>query len=547
MTPGKNPGNKQLFGACEMPAYAAGPAPEDLLLVNAHILTMDPRLPAAASVAVRGGVITAVGNPSCAAASAGAGARTIDCQGLTLVPGLIDAHCHLLAQASALRGMDCGPDAASSIAGLQRLARTEAAKTPPGRWVRGYGYDDLSLAEKRHPNRHDLDQAVPHHPARLDHRSGHASVLNGPALALAGIGPDTPDPPEGVIQRDPATGQPTGLLLEMAGWLRDKLGPSTDDSRLADGVRQLNHALLRRGVTSAQDAGPGNGLSRWQTFRQLRDDGLMTFRVTMMAGFSRLDELAGHGMTWGAGGDRLRLGHVKIMLTMTTGALYPPAETLREMVDEAHRRGFPVAVHAVEQDAVAAVARVLTESNPPTGRIQPPADRIEHCSECPPDLARQVKASGATVVTQPGFLYWNGERYLQRVAPELLPHLYPIGALRRAAVPVAFGSDAPAIDPNPWPGIYGAVARTSREGSPLPDWKAQAVTAARALSMHTAAGAAAEGSGHRKGSISPGKLADLALLDANPLQVERENLKNIRSALTIIGGRVVWNGGMKIA
>ena len=522
---------------------------QDLLLVNARVLTMDRAMPAASSVAVRGGFIAAVGNRSQTSAQAGSRARTIDCQGMTLVPGLIDAHCHVLAQASAMRGLDCGPESISSIAGLRELVKTRAESAPPGQWVRGYGYDDMSLIEGRHPNRWDLDQATSLHPVRIDHRSGHASVLNSLGMDLAGIDANTPDSPEGIIDRDESTGQPTGLFFEMPGYLRARLGRMSGEAEVQDGLLRLGETLLRAGVTSVHDAGPDNGLARWQAFQDLYASGLLNFRVTMMAGFPNLGELGDQGLGWNAEDDRLRLGHTKIMVTMTTGALHPAVETLRDMVEDSHRRGFPVAVHAVEQDAVLATALALAEAHPVHGDAVGARDRIEHCSECPPHVVDMVKASGAMVVTQPGLVYWNGRRYIERVDPDLLPHLYPVGSLHRAGVLVAFGSDAPVIDPNPWPGIYSAVTRLTREGQTLNSKDGsqaalQSVSVAEALRMYTITGAAAEGSARQKGSITPGKIADLALLDTDPTRVGPQRLRDIRSVLTILGGREVWNAGV---
>jgi predicted amidohydrolase YtcJ len=151
------------------------------------------------------------------------------------------------------------------------------------------------------------------------------------------------------------------------------------------------------------------------------------------------------------------------------------------------------------------------------------------------------------VVTQPGFVYWNGDDYLHRVEPSLLPHLYPVGALVKAGVPLAFGSDAPVIDPNPWSGIYSAVTRKTSGGNTLPPDHArstqrQDVSVLEALRMYTIAGAYAEGSEGRKGTIQPGKLADLVLLDADPTEAAPAELKDIRALMTIVGGRVVWEG-----
>ncbi len=418
------------------------PARAGLVLYNANVITLDPRRPHAQAVALRGEKIAGAGSLAELDHLCGPDTRRVDCQGMTLLPGLVDAHCHLLTLAASLTGVDCRPQAITSIEALQQALRRRAQQTPAGRWVRGFGYDHLSLAEGRHPTRQDLDLASPHHPVRLDHRSGHAVALNTLALAMAGITQDTPDPPEGVIERDPATSQPTGLLLELGDWLRQRLGSLRDAAELDEGVRRMEEALLGWGITSAQDAGPGNGLARWNAFRSLKDSGRLRCRVTMMAGIAALPELRRADLGFGGGDDTLRLGHAKVMLTLTTGALHPCVAELRQMVMQAHRAGFPVAIHAIEQEAVAAAASVLgqettlaalsPDSSPSQRGVRwfPPfakggqggfrvLDRIEHCAECPPALLAQVLRGGATVVTQPGFIYWNGDAYQQRVATEL--------------------------------------------------------------------------------------------------------------------------------
>jgi hypothetical protein len=537
----------------------SGPSrPADLLLVNARVLTLDPGQPRAEAVAVLGERIVAVGARVQVNHLAGPGTRTIDCQGMALLPGLIDAHCHLLALAASLQGLDCGPGAVSSIGELRRAIRRRADATPAGQWIRGYGYDESAFSEGRHPTRWDLDQATPHHPVRLDHRSGHAIVLNSRALEAAGIQQDTADPLEGVIVRDDTTGEITGLLLELGAFLRERLGATRESAQLEAGVVLLNRKLLSCGVTSVQDAGANNSPARWEVFRELQASGRLLCRITMLAGATRLEEYMSTGLSWGSRDDRLRLGHAKVMLTLTTGALHPDLPTLREVVAVAHAHGFPVAIHAVEREAVAAAVQALGEAWARPGASRPhnssfrPRDRIEHCSECPPELVAQVRRSGAAVVTQPGLVYWNGGRYRKEVEPSLLGHLYPVGALNRAGVPVAFGSDAPVIDLNPWPAIYSAVTRETREGGPLippehPGTKVdQRITVESALRMYTVAAACAEGSEQRKGTIRPGKLADLVLVDNDPTTVTHPRIKDIRAVMTILGGRIVWQDGFPV-
>jgi predicted amidohydrolase YtcJ len=233
--------------------------------------------------------------------------------------------------------------------------------------------------------------------------------------------------------------------------------------------------------------------------------------------------------------------------------MHPGIAELKELLKQSHHAGFPVAIHAVEKEAVLAVANTLQQEQGGLGAgnsFSPLAqlrDRIEHCSECPPELVQQVKSCGAIVATQPGFIYWNGDRYLGRVEPELWPYLYPVGALAASGIPLAFGSDAPVIDPNPWPAIYSAVTGNTRAGCSLLESEKQIgppkLSVMDALGMYTLGGACAEGSGHRRGSIRVGKLADMVLLDTDPTKVELLGLKEIKAVLTILGGRVVWGKG----
>ncbi|MCI0902835.1 MAG: amidohydrolase [Chloroflexi bacterium] len=512
----------------------------DLVIMNAEVLTMDTSRPRAQAVAAVQDRILAVGENDEVQRLAGPGTQVIDGHGLTLLPGFMDSHIHLLSLARTTQELDCRPDKAAAIGAITHRVFEWARIVPPGEWVRCFGYDDLALDERRHPNRHDLDEVSPRHPVRLDHRSGHATVLNSLGLQLAGINADTPDPVEGVIERD-ANGEPTGVLFEMASYLSQRVESGRSRNKMRQGVTAANRLLLGYGITSTQDAGQDNGPERWQAFRELIDSETLQTRVTMMAGAGRRAELFDAGLSWGSGGHRLRLGHVKIMLTMSTGALHPSLEGLRETATEASRSGYPVAVHCVEQEAIAAAAQVISELPPLPPGVPP--HRIEHCSECPSEVLDAVRRSGCAVVTQPGFIHWNGPSYRQNVEASLQAHLYAIGGMRDADIPLAFGSDAPVINPNPWPAIHSAVTRQDYQGQPVPDTGGSGrVSVQSALRMYTLSGAELEGTAEDKGSISPGKLADLVLVDANPLTVDPEGLKDIKAMMTIIGGRVVWEG-----
>ena len=471
------------------------------------------------TVAIAGGLVVAVGVDSELMRLAGAGTRVIDCGGRAVVPGIVDAHCHVFASAETLNRVDCRPSATPTVASV--IAALQAAAARSDGWIRGNGYDDSPPGLGRHLTRNDLDAVSMSIPVRVEHRSGHACVLNSVGLAAVGIGRDTPDPPGGVIVRD-AAGVPTGLLLEMNGWLRQRIGsgPGADEAAL----RRFGQRLLEYGITAVTDAGPENGIERWQTFMEMVAAGVLPQRVTMMAGYAHLKAMREAGLRYGdtACGGMLTVGHAKIMLTATAGQLHPNPAELSEIVAMAHGMGYPVAIHAVERDAVVAAALAIMDHPTPADR-----DRIEHCAECPPDVAELVAASGATAVPNTGFLHYDGERYLRTVSADLLPHLYPAGALDAMGVPVALGSDAPVVEPNPWAAMAAVVSRQSAAGKELGGVGLPSM--ADALDKHAG--------GNR---IAPGYPADLAVVEPNPLTTPLADLPTARAALTVVGGQVAW-------
>ena len=507
----------------------------DLVILNANVITLNDHQPAANLVAIEDGRIVWVGPNDDLARLEWRGARVIDCEGQTLVPGFIDAHCHLMAYVSSLLAVDCSPTSVDSIDDIQQALQERADNTRQDQWIRGRGYDEFALAEKRHPSRQDLDVAAPDHPVRLNHRSGHACVLNSVALARVGISSDTPDPVEGVIERDPTTGEPTGLLIEMGDFL-DGLIPPLSEQEFQGGVRQASERLLSLGITSLQDATHSNSIARWDTLKGLKRDGSLSPRVTMMAGSYHLDGLLERGLAFGSGDDDINLGAVKIMLTMTTGAMHPPIDELQAIVLRAHDAGFRVAVHAIEAEAVEAAVDALIKAQSQSPHAY--RDRIEHCSECSPEGLRKLEGSGILVVTQPGFLYYSGRRYLSEVPKDAQVWLYRLRSLLDAGVNIAASSDAPVIEPNPLIGIYAAVSRRADSGETIGG--SEGVSAYEALKMYTLGGAYASFQEADKGSIEVGKLADFTLLDQDPTSVETEQIPRIKVTMTIIGGRVVW-------
>jgi len=508
----------------------------DLILHNANIITMDPLYPDAGLIAVKDGRITAVAGKDALEEHKGKSTRIIDCSGKTVLPGFIDAHCHFRAFAESFLSVDLSPaNHIRSIADIQHQVESWAKKQPRGTWIKGKGYHEFYLNEQRHPDRHDLDRAAPDHPIKISHRTGHAHVLNSLALKRAGITLNTPDPPGGLIDRALSTGEPTGLLYEMGAYLSEKV-PSFDKHELEKGVVSANRHLLSMGITSIHDASSGNNYETWKLLKNWIQHGILDCRVHMMLGARHMDKLNTCNFSC-PDKDRLFLQGVKIILDETSGKLYPSQQELDKLLAAINRSGMQAAIHAIEEHAVESAIKAIAgvvQQNPDTAH----SHRIEHCSVCPPELRKQISALGIMVVTQPGFLFFSGDRYLATVPEHQLQHLYPIKSFLNSGIVTAAGSDCPVAPPNPLHGIYTAVCRKTESGKPvLPDERIPSVDALRMYTLHAAR---AMGKETAIGSITPGKFADIAVLSDDPLKVPADNVKDIEVDMTLINGEVVW-------
>jgi len=509
----------------------------DLILKNANIITVDPEKPNAELVAIKGDRILSVGDNEGLESFSGAGTRVIDCRGKTVVPGFNDAHCHIFSFLRKLLSVDLSPPSVRSIDDIKTAIRRKAEKTPPGQWITGTDYNDFTIAEKRHPNRWDIDEVAHHHPVILSHRSLHACVLNSLALSIAGITWETEEPAGGHIDRDVTTGEPNGLLFEMLGYIREKVMPSLSEAELINGISLANRHYLSQGITSLQDATYVSDYRRWQHYLLFKEKGILKSRVSMMCGTETMDQFREKGLGFGYGDSHLRLGGVKIVPSWASGQLFPPQPELNQQVLRAHRAGFQVCIHAIQDKMVEAVIDALEYAQgqfAQAGRRH----RIEHCSECPPHLLERLRKLKPVIVTHPLFIYYSGDRYLAMIKPEQLQWLYRFRALLDSGSIVAGGSDSPIVPDSPLVGIYGAVTRQTESGQRLlPE---ECISASQALAMCTINAAYASFEEDIKGSITPGKLADMVILSDDPIRVSPEQIKDIKVEKTIIGGEVVW-------
>jgi predicted amidohydrolase YtcJ len=507
----------------------------DLVLVNANAITMDPAYPAASLVAIQGDRIAAVSSEENLEQLRGQGTQIIDCAGKTILPGFVDAHCHVHAYAESLISLNLSPrKGIRSILDIQNRIRDFCKDRPPGTWVRGKGYNEFYLSEGRHPDRRDLDAAAPLHPVKLTHRSGHAHVLNSLALEMVGITVETGDPPGGLMDRELGTGEPTGILYSMGEFLSAKV-PFVDDADMERGFALANAELLACGITSVQDASHTNNANQRNRLESYKARGIFQPRLVMMLGLEEFGRYEGIAANFSS--RDCRLGGVKILLGRVSGTLHPCQEELNEKVSAIHAARLQAIIHAVEEPEIEAACNAVAYAMH-KHRLPDHRHRIEHCSVCPPRLLRRIADLGISVVTQPSFIYVNGDRYLKTVPEDQRAHLYAIGSMMKHGLRVGFSSDFPISDVNPMVGIQTAVTRMTEEGqSVLPQ---EGISVPEALLAYTQGAAAANFEDTIKGSISKGKLADLVLLNEDPRIVDPTHIKDIRAILTMIGGRIVW-------
>jgi predicted amidohydrolase YtcJ len=510
----------------------------DLIFFNANVITMDSTCPKAELVGIRNNRILAVGGNRHLKEIKSKTVKIIDCKGKTILPGFIDAHIHLHSFAESFVTLNLeSHNNVRSISDIQKIIRELSQQLPGGTWIRGRGYNEFYLGEKRHPSRWDLDAISTIHPMKLTHRTGHAHVLNSLALKLVGISKETPDPPDGLIERDIETGEPTGLLYQMSDFLSKRI-PPLEKHQLDIGMKIANKELVSLGVTSVQDASSHNGILQWKLFDKWKVDGLLKPRLTMMLGIESFKEHRDQNFSTQLKEKHFRFGGVKIIIHETTGQLTPSQQELNETVYNIHQSGFQAVLHAIEENPIEAACTAIEHAL----KKSPKSDhrhRVEHCSVCPPSLAKRLASLGIIVVTQPSFIYYNGERYLRTVPASNLKHLYPIATLMKNGVEVVGSSDCPIVPANPLMGIYAATSRIADNGERI--LPKERITREDALKMYTEVAAKTSFEEKNKGTISPGKLADLVVLNGDPTKLPINEIKDIKVEMTILDGEVVWD------
>ncbi len=524
-----------------------------LLFHSGTIHAVDPRYPHVEALLVGDdGRIAAVGTLAEVEAAARPGTRRIDLAGRTLIPGFNDAHVHIWKLGLLLtRQVPASIKAAPDIENIIENFRDRAETLPKGTWSLGRGYNEAELPERRHPTRHDLDGASLEHPIALTRTCGHMIVANSLALHLAGITHDTPNPPGGVIVRD-LNGEATGLLQETAMGLVTRIIPDPTDEELAEAIRACLRHQLSLGITSATD--PLLTPLHTRVYRLLDSRGELPVRVNGMpirrpdGGTDTLSLPERHLS------DFLRIDSVKFFadggLSGATAALSEPykvtlqhgllrfeLDELTELMWEAHNAGFRIGTHAIGD---VAIDQVLTAYETLHQRKPGLRHRIEHLGLPNSDHLRRCKALDVIAVPQTVFLPALGAAFRRYLPDSYIPRCYPVRAMLDAGLTVALSSDAPVVpDDSPLLGMQAALDRRDPFGNPIaPE---QAITAAEALYAYTMGGAIASGDADNRGSLTPGKWADLAVLSGDPLTTPAQALTDLRVEQTYVGGVLAYN------
>lgn len=525
----------------------------DLALLNGKVLTMDADSSVAESVATKGGRILRVGSNEEVSQVVGEGTDVYDLAGKTVLPGLIDSHMHPGSHGVFwVRGVKCGPDLGSMEELVSRI-NAKSDSSNEGAWILGYALDDVKLG--RYPTLGELDEASPRNPLYIQRRDGHIGVANSLALRMAGIDGDTPDPPHGKIDRDEA-GNPTGVLRESAKDLVYGIIPPYTVEEYKHGLKRVFGEFVSLGLTTIHASMVSS--DEFKALQDLRRNDDLRLRVCVHASGREegmLEALVAAGIQTPFGDEWLKLTEIEwVFDTSTSGrtaAYYTPyvgepentgillydQDDITKRVLAAHKAGLRVGLDGIGDRGIDRALDAIEAAL----REEPREDhrhRIEHCCYVTPPIQQRLKDLKVVDASATGFIHDLGDAYKRNRGEESMRWMWPHRTLIDLGIPAPGHSDCPVCSPNPWLGIYGMVTRRTDSGDILHE--EEGVTPMEAIRAYTIDGAYAAWEENIKGSIEPGKLADLIVVDRDPLTIPPEELKEVRTVMTIIDGEVVY-------
>jgi len=535
----------------------------DLIIHNAHIKTMDKSKPCAEAIAVKGGLIAAVGNNEEILAMAAQNTKTIDLNGKTLIPGFNDSHMHLLGYAGELKMVDLNGTASVDEMVDRVKSFIEKNSIPAGSIVLGSGWNQNFFGEKRNPNRYDLDKASTEHIIITDRACHHVCAINSKALEHFGINKNTPDFEDGEIVRD-ESGEPIGLFTENARSLI-KNNKQLEISEIEELILSAAPNLAKMGLTSVQsdDFTASQPYERVYTaYSNLAKAGKLTFRVNQQcraSGYDAYEKIMAMEQTDDKTGPYYKLGPIKVMADGSLGArtalmlepyadapetkgipIYPQGE-LDKIAALAHDGGRALAIHAIGDGAMAMSLQAIkkAKSANPKNNMR---HGIVHCQITDASMLKDFSDNDITAYIQPIFIHADWPIVAARVGAEKASTSYAFKTLKDSGVHIPFGTDCPVEQFNPFNNLYCAITRKDLTGSPAEGYNpAEALCVDEAVYCYTAEGAFASYEENVKGMLKEGMYADMVALSKNIFDERHEEILNTEVEMTIFDGKVIYS------
>ncbi len=528
----------------------------DIVFLNGEVITVDEQNRICEAVAMEGNRIVSVGSTEEVKKHIGSQTTVIDLNGRSLLPGFIDSHLHLSAYGIDQLGVSCKAPHIQSLHDIFQDLRKKAAGLSKGKWVRAWGFNEMSMVEQRYPTREELDEISMDHPIMIIRACNHISIVNSKALEIFGIHSDTPNPKGGIIERNDH-GIMTGRLLETAHFQNVK-EVTYSEEEIFSALELASNDFIAAGITSVHDAG-AHASSTFKLMQQSTQNGIVKVRIYAMVCSlddpeTFIENMIAEGIKTGMGDNRFKIGPAKLFTdgsssgpTIATrdaytsnpndyGILYYTQEKLNRVLVEAHKQGFQITAHAQGDRAIEmmlnCIEAALNEHPRPDAR-----PRIEHAGVSSPDLIERMKQLGVVPIPNPAFVLEYGEGYVRNYG-ERVNSMYPLRDFYESGIIAAIGSDNPVTDYNPLLGIQAAMNRKSRKG--LGIGENQTVSVFQAIRAYTWNGAYASFDEHQKGSIEVGKLADLVMLDGSILQIDTKKISDLSVKMTIIDGEIIY-------
>lgn len=524
----------------------------DLILMNGKIYTVEPDQPWAEACAIGDGKIIAIGETKSIQRYRGKTTKVIDLDGRLVLPGFNDAHVHFSDGGFYLLGIDLR-DANDEKEFVERI-KNYASKINQGEWILGGNWDHEAWPSKKHPTKMLIDEVTENNPVFVQRLDGHIGLANSLALRLAGITKDTPNPQGGEITKDPQTGEPTGILKDAAQSLVGAFIPSPSKEQMKKAIKTAIQHANRLGVTSVQDNSSAADL---EVYQELLKDGDLTLRINAWRAGYLYQDFETIGILPPLGNDLLRIGTMKVFVDGSMGAgtalfyapyaddpatsgipIYPENK-LQELITAIDKAGLQIAAHAIGDKANTWILNAFEKAFQENGR-RDARHRIEHAQVVLPDDIKRYQELGIVASIQPSHCI-DDMRWAEKRIGERVKHSYLFNSFVKEGVKIAFGTDWTVEPLDPMLGLYAAITREFPAGGPEGGWfPDEKITLEQAIEFYTLGSAYAEFQENVKGSIKPGKLADLVVLNQNLFEIQPGELLKTKVDLTILGGKVVF-------